>query len=161
MFPYLYLSCWNISYLIQEHRDQLAIYKLRNNKSLTTQDLQTLENILWTELGSKADYKKEFGEKPVARLVREIVGLDPQAANDAFSEFLSNENLSQNQIRFVKLIVDYVVKNGVLDKRVLQEEPFKTVGSIIDLFQDNMENARKIIGIIDRINRNSEEVSGA
>lgn len=150
-----------VNQYLQEHRDQLAIYKLRNNKTLTTQDLQTLENILWTELGSKADYEKEFGEKPVARLVREIVGLDPQAANDAFSEFLSNENLNQNQIRFVKLIVDYVVKNGVLDKRVLQEEPFKTVGSIIDLFQDNMENARKIIGIIDRINRNSEEVSGA
>jgi type I restriction enzyme, R subunit len=149
-----------VNQYLQEHRDQLAIYKLRNNKILTPQDLQTLEHILWAELGSKAEYEKEFGEKPVARLVREIVGLDLQAANEAFSEFLSNENLNQNQIHFVKLIVDFVVKNGVMDKRVLQEEPFKTVGSIIELFKDNMESARKIINIIDQINRNSEVITG-
>lgn len=47
-----------------------------------------------------------------------------------------------------------------MDKRVLQEEPFKTVGSIIELFKDNMDDARRIISIIDQINRNSEEVTG-
>ncbi|WP_033024028.1 hypothetical protein, partial [Geobacillus thermocatenulatus] len=52
------------------------------------------------------------------------------------------------------------VKNGVMDKRVLQEEPFKTVGSIVELFQDNMDDARRIIRIIDEINRNSEEIAG-
>ncbi len=150
-----------INQYLQDHRDQLAIFKLRNNKPLTPQDLQILENILWSELGSKAEYEKEFGEKKVSRLVREIVGLDRQAANEAFSEFMSIEHLNHNQIRFVKLIVDYVVKNGVIDKRVLQEDPFKTVGSITVLFQDNMEHAKRIIRVIDQINRNSEEVTGA
>ncbi|CEY35380.1 Type I restriction modification system protein [Streptococcus pneumoniae] len=56
----------------------------------------------------------------------------------------------------MKLIVDYVVKNGIMDKRVLQEEPFKTVGSIVELFQDDMTYAREIIGIIDQINSNAE-----
>lgn len=81
--------------------------------------------------------------------------------NDAFSAFLTNEQLNLQQSKFVKLIVDYVVKNGLMDKRVLQEEPFKTVGSIIELFKDNMEQAKGIISIIDQINRNSEEVTGA
>lgn len=81
--------------------------------------------------------------------------------NDAFSAFLTNEQLILQQSKFVKLIVDYVVKNGLMDKRVLQEEPFKTVGSIIELFKDNMEQAKGIISIIDQINRNSEEVTGA
>lgn len=67
-----------------------------------------------------------------------------------------NEQLNVNQLRFVKLIVDYVVKNGIIDKRVLQEEPFKTVGSIVELFQDDMAYARGIIGIIDQINSNAE-----
>ncbi|WP_164834596.1 hypothetical protein [Geobacillus sp. JS12] len=53
------------------------------------------------------------------------------------------------------------MKNGVMDKRVLQEEPFKTVGSIVELFQDNMDDVRRIIRIIDEINRNSEEIAGA
>lgn len=54
-----------------------------------------------------------------------------------------------------------MVKNGVLDKKVLQQDPYKSVGSIVALFQDNMEDARKTIGVIDEINRNSEEIAGA
>nr|WP_147535946.1 DEAD/DEAH box helicase family protein [Bacillus marasmi] len=148
-----------VHHYLQEHRDQLAIHKLRNNKQLTEQDLRTLETILWNELGTKDDYEKDFGDTPVTKLVRQIVGLDPQAANEAFSEFLSNEKLNIYQSRFVKLIVDYVVKNGVMDKKVLQQDPFKSVGSIVELFKDNMDDARKIIGIIDEINKNSIEVT--
>lgn len=147
-----------VNQFLHEHRDQMAIYKLRNNKKLTRQDVATLEDILWKELGTREDYKKEFGDTPITKLVRQIVGLDPQAANEAFSEFLSTERLNIHQSKFVKLIVDYVVKNGIMDKRVLQEEPFKTVGSIVELFQDNMNDARKIIHIIDDINLNSEEI---
>jgi len=50
--------------------------KLRHNKTLTRQDIETLERILWTELGTQEDYKKEFGDTPIAKLVRQIVGLD-------------------------------------------------------------------------------------
>ena len=147
-------------YLI-EHKDQMAIYKLNHNKPLTAQDVKMLEDILWKELGTREDYEKDFGDTPITKLVRQIVGLDPKAANEAFSEFLSEERLNLNQIRFVKHIVDYVIKNGTLDKKVLQQEPFRSVGSIVELFKDNMDDARKIIGIIDEINRNAEEVTGA
>lgn len=150
-----------VHHYLKEHRDQLAIHKLRNNKRLTKQDLRSLESILWNELGTKEDYEKDFGDTPVTKLVRQIVGLDPQAANEAFSEFLSNEKLNIYQSRFVKLIVDYVVKNGGMDKKVLQQDPFKSVGSIVELFKDNMDDARKIIGVVDEINRNSEEIAGA
>ncbi|ANB61698.1 DEAD/DEAH box helicase family protein [Anoxybacteroides amylolyticum] len=150
-----------VEHYLHEHRDQLAIYKLRHNKKLTVQDLRMLEHILWNKLGTKEDYEKEFGNTPIMKLVRKTVGLDPQVANEAFSEFLSNERLNIHQSRFVKHIVDYFVKNGVMDKKVLQEEPFKTVGSIVDLFKDNLDDARKIISIIDEINRNSEEIVGA
>jgi type I restriction enzyme, R subunit len=150
-----------VHHYLQEHREELAIHKLRNNKQLTEQDIKSLESILWNELGTKKDYEKDFGDTPVTRLVRQIVGLDPQAANEAFSEFLTNEKLNIYQSRFVKLIVDYVVKNGLMDKKVLQQDPFKSVGSIVELFKDNMEDARKIIGVIDEINRNSEDIAGA
>lgn len=149
-----------VNQYLHEHRDQLAIYKLRNNKKLTVTDLRTLETILWEKLGTREDYQKEFGNTPVTKLVRQIVGLDPQVANEAFSEFLSTERLNVNQMRFVKMIVDYVVKNGWIEKSVLQEEPFKTVGSIVELFRDNLEGAKTIIRIIDEINRNSEEIIG-
>jgi type I restriction enzyme, R subunit len=150
-----------VHHYLKEHRDDLAIHKLRYNKQLTEQDLRSLESVLWHELGTKEDYEKDFGDTPITRLVRQVVGIDPQAANEVFSEFLSNEKLNIYQSRFVKLIVDYVVKNGVMDKKVLQQDPFKSIGSIVELFKDNMEDARKIIGVIDEINRNSEEIAGA
>lgn len=148
-----------VEHYLKEHKDEIAIYKLRKNKKLSKQDLITLEEVMWKELGSQDDYKKEFGDMPVNKLVRKIVGLDRQAANDAFSEFLSSENLNIKQVNFVKLIVDYVVTNGLIDdNRVLQQDPFRTVGSIVELFSDNMDMARKIMGIIADIKRNSEEV---
>ncbi|MES9744601.1 DEAD/DEAH box helicase family protein [Priestia megaterium] len=146
---------------LKDHQDQTAIYKLRCNKPLTKQDVQTLEEILWTELGTEDDYKKEFGDTPITKLVRQIVGLDQQAANEAFSEFLNEEKLNVNQIKFVKLIIDYVVKNGTLEKKVLQEDPFRSLGSVTDLFRDNIADIRGIISVIDSINNNTEEFEGA
>ncbi|MGE7863798.1 DEAD/DEAH box helicase family protein [Bacillus mobilis] len=148
-----------VEHYLKEHQDQIAIYKLRHNKKLTKQDVETLEEILWHELGSKEQYEKDFGDTPITRLVRNIVGLDRQAAMEGFSEFLSEERLNIQQARFVELIVDYVVKNGTLDKQVLQQDPFRTLGSITSLFKQNMRDAKRIISIIDHINKNSEFIS--
>ena len=145
---------------IREHQDHIAIYKLKNNKPLTSQDFSELEKVLWGELGTKEDYFKEFGDTPLTLLVRQIIGLEQIAANDAFSVFLSDQNLNSLQSRFVKTIVDYIVKNGhMIDKSVLQGEPFKTIGSIGEVFQ--MEDAMKVVQIIDTINRNATDMLGA
>ena len=148
-----------VTFYLKAHQDELAIYKLRNNKQLTKIDLQTLERIMWEELGSKAEYEKEYGNTPVTKLVRKIVGLDRGAANEAFSKFLSEEKLNVVQIRFVKLIVDYIVTNGLIeDNRVFQEEPFRSLGSITTLFKDKMQDAREIMDIIANVNGNCEKV---
>lgn len=149
-----------VEHYLKEHQDTLAVYKLRNNIRLTKGDLGQLEKLLWEELGSKTDYEKEFKDTPVTLLVRKIVGLDKTAAISAFSEFLSEEKLNVTQIRFVKLIVDYVVANGMIeDNKVLMEEPFRTLGSITSIFKDNMEQARGIMTVIDEINNNAKVIA--
>lgn len=149
-----------VEYYLKAHQDELAIYKLRNNKQLNQEDLKTLERIMWEELGSKAEYEKEYGDTPVSKLVRKIVGLDRGAANEAFSKFLSEEKLNVVQIRYVKLLVDYIVANGMIeDNRVLMEEPFRSLGSITALFKDNMNDAREIMGVIQQIKTNSETIA--
>ena len=45
------------------------------------------------------------------------------------------------------------------DKSVLREDPFKSIGSITELFP--LEDQMKVVGIIDGINRNALEVVGA
>ena len=144
-----------VEFYLKEHQNDLAIYKLRNNKPLTEEDIKTLENVLFNELGSKSDYEKEYKETPVKVLVRKILGMDRKAANEAFSEFLNNQNLNSKQIHFVKLIVDYIVKNGFIeDNRVLMEDPFRSVGSIIELFENNVTERNNLIKRINEIREN-------
>lgn len=148
-----------VEYYLNSHKDELAIFKLRNNKKITKQDVETLEEILLKQLGNCDDYKKEFGDTPVSQLVRRLVGLDREAANEAFSEFLNNKSFNTKQIHFVKLIVDYVVKNGFIeDNKVLMEDPFRTVGSIIDLFENHIEERNKLIKTINKIKENASEI---
>ncbi len=149
-----------IEFYLREHKDRPAVYKLRNNKPLTETDMKELEYILWHELGSKEDYRKEYGDTPIGRLVRKIVGVDKTALNEVFSEFLAEERLNLNQMRFVRLIVDYIAANGnIEDNQVLMGEPFRSVGSITALFQDDMGTARRIMDVVAEIKRNSEETA--
>ena len=145
-----------VEYYLKEHEDNISVYKLRNNKKLSQTDMNELERILWNELGSKDDYIKEYGDTPIGLLVRKIVGVDRTALNEAFSKFLSDEKLNINQIRFVNLIIDYIVENGnIEDNSVLMNEPFKSLGSITVLFKDDIGKARELMNVVTEIRENS------
>lgn len=149
-----------VEFYLKSNENTMAVYKLRNNKKLNATDMQELERILWTELGTREDYTKEYGDTPVGRLVRKIVGLDRGAVNEAFSKFLSDEKLNIHQIRFVNLMIDYIVANGnIEDNKVLMNEPFRSVGSMPVLFKDNMNTARDIMGMVAMIRENSETIA--
>lgn len=142
-------------FYIRQHQDNIAIAKLRTNKPLTSSDISMLEEILWSEVGTKQDYEHEYGQKPLGELVREIVGLDMNAAKEAFSEYLTNASLDSRQIYFVNQIVEYIVHNGIMkDLSVLQESPFTDQGSVVEVFTD-MNVWMGIRKIIDTINANA------
>ncbi|MCM1237123.1 MAG: hypothetical protein NC489_44195 [Ruminococcus flavefaciens] len=94
-------------YYVREHQDNIAIAKQKTNQPLTGEDVRTLEEILWGDLGTKEDCQKEYGEKPLGEFVREIVGLDMNAAKEAFSEYLESADFDSRQIYFVNQIVEY------------------------------------------------------
>ena len=142
-------------YYIRQHQDNEAIAKLKTNQPLTTSDIKNLEEILWKEVGSREDYEQEYGEKPLGEFVREIVGLDMNAAKEAFSEYLSDTNMDSRQIYFVNQIVEYIVHNGMMkDLSVLQESPFTDRGSVVEIFTD-LSVWMGIRSVIDRINANA------
>jgi len=149
-----------VEFYLKEHQDHLAVYKIRNNKKLTKGDLRDLEHILWKELGTKMDYEKEYGDTPIGKLIRKIVGVNRDAVNEAFSEFLSEEKLSSSQIKFIRLIIDYIVANGNVDDNALfMQEPFRSVGSITTLFKNDMRTAKQIIDVVEKIKKNSEVIA--
>ena len=124
-------------YYIREHQDNEAIKKLKSNIPLSHDDIEALEKPLWSELGTKEEYEQEYGSKPLGELVREIVGLDMNAAKAAFLEYLESNNLDSRQIYFVNQIVEYIVHNGMMkDLSVLQESPFTDQGSVVEIFTD-------------------------
>lgn len=120
---------------IGEHGDTLAIYKLTHNIKLSLGDYQTLERVFTSELGSKEDYEREFGETPFGLLVRKVAKLDHEAAMQAFSTFINDESLNQRQIAFVYKIINHVEQNGYMDNVAdLQKPPFDKPISFIKLF---------------------------
>lgn len=143
-------------YYIRRHRDDAVIEKLHSNLPLTESDVASLEQILWSEAGTKEDYRAQYGEKPLGELVREIVGMDMTAAKAAFSEFLDGAGLDSRQIYFVNQIVEYIVRNGLMkDLSVLQRTPFTDHGNIVELFGKETGLWNGIKKAIERVNGNA------
>ena len=91
-----------------EHQEHDAIAKLKTNRPLTEKDIKSLEEILWSELGARADYEKEYGKKPLGEFVREIVGLDMKAAKEAFSAYLERADFDSRQAELLRGIVTFL-----------------------------------------------------
>ena len=142
-------------FYVHQHQDNAVIAKLKSNIPLSSADVKVLEEILWSEVGTKADYEAEFGEKPLGEFVREIVGLDMSAAKEAFAKYLNDVNLDSRQIYFVNQIVEYIVHNGLMkDLSVLQESPFTDKGSVVEVFTD-LTVWMGIRKIIEQVNANA------
>ena len=142
-------------FYIRQHIDDEVIAKLKNNIPMTADDIKELERILWNDLGTKEDYETEYGKKPLGEFVREIVGLDMNAAKAAFSKYLNDVNLDSRQIYFVNQIVEYIVQNGMMKYlSVLQEPPFTDRGSIVEVFTD-LSVWMGIRKVIEQVNANA------
>jgi type I restriction enzyme R subunit len=144
-----------VNFYIRNHMDVPAIAKLHTNQPLTAADIKSLEEILWSELGTKEDYQAEYQDKPLGELVREIVGLDMNSAKQAFSKYLNDVNLDDRQIYFVNQIINYIVQNGMMKNfAVMQEAPFTDKGDVGDIFTDTVVWL-DIMKIIKAINANA------
>jgi type I restriction enzyme R subunit len=142
---------------IRENEHNPVIQKLKQNIPISQSELQTLENMLFDgkERGSKDDFVKSYGQQPLGKFIRSIVGMDTNAAKEAFSEFLNAGNLSADQIRFVDMIIDYLSDKGVIDAEKLFDVPFTNFHTegIAGLFDE--ENTNKILTILHRIDINA------
>lgn len=142
-------------YYVRQHQDHMAIAKLKRNIPLSEADIRQLEEILWSEVGTRQDYENEFGQKPLGEFIREIVGLDMAAAKEAFADYLDETNLDSRQIYFVNQIIEFIVHNGMMkDLSVLQETPFTDQGSMAEIFSD-LSVWMGIRKVIDAINANA------
>lgn len=139
---------------VNENGNALAIYKLTHNIPLSVGDYRELERVLTSELGSKEDYAREFGNTPFGLLVRKIAKLDHDAAMAAFSQFINDQSLSQKQITFVHKIINHIEQNGYMESvTILTKPPFDKPLSFTKLFDRKMQS--KIMATINKVKDNA------
>jgi type I restriction enzyme R subunit len=142
------------------HSDHLTIIKIKNNIRITQEELNDLESMLFEqgELGTKEEFEKAFGQQPLGKFIRSIVGLDTNTAKQAFGELLSEKNLNSNQIRFIDMIINYFSVKGFVEPDQLFEPPFTDIDSsgIMGVFDEI--TSKNIISLVTQINETVEVV---
>ncbi len=139
---------------VNENGNTLAIYKLTHNIPLSVGDYRELGRVLTSELGSKEDYAREFGNTPFGLLVRKIAKLDHDAAMAAFSQFINDQSLSQKQITFVHKIINHIEQNGYMESvTILTKPPFDKPLSFTKLFDRKMQS--EIMATINKVKDNA------
>lgn len=111
---------------LKQHQDHLALQRLRRNKPLTADDLEALEQMLIDSgTGAPADVKlaKEQSHG-LGLFVRSLIGLDREAAAEAFGTYLDGTKFTADQIHFINLIINELTANGVMEAARLYESPY-------------------------------------
>lgn len=141
---------------IRASENHVAIAKLKHNKPLTPTDLRELERFVYGSdvVESRKRFEESFGsDRPLTVFIRSLVGLDRNAAKDAFGQFLDQNRYSSQQIRFVEMIIDRLTQGGMMEPGQLYEPPFTGLHyeGLDGAFGD--ADADVIVGVIEEINR--------
>lgn len=108
------------------------LQKIHNGETIGESDLKTLTStILTTNPGVSLDVLNEFYGRTADQLdvtVREIIGLDPQAVEEHFKQFLhAHPTLTAQQVRFMNLLKNYIAQHGSIVVETLYDAPFTSV----------------------------------
>ena len=60
---------------------------------------------------------------------------------EAFAGFLNDQSLNEQQISFIKRVVDYIVKSGYMEPKELMKPPFDRPRSFMQIFNTQQQMA--------------------
>jgi len=138
---------------LRKNQHHLTVQKLRTNQPITASELEELERILFDgdERGTKEDFTKEYGDRPLGQFVRSILGMERPAAMAAFAEFIQRGNPTGAQITFIDNIITHLEQNGTISATMLFEPPFTDVNDqgLMGVFDD--ADSVRVISIIEEV----------
>ncbi len=141
---------------VYDHRDQMSLRKVYNNFPLTDVDVADLARIVHeARAGSEADEQRAAAESGgLGLFIRSLVGLDKNAAKEAFGEFL-DKRLNATQIDFIDTVIDHLAATGIVPPTRFYETPFTDLAprGPEDLFTQT--EITDMITVLDRIRRNA------
>jgi len=109
-----------------------ALQKIRSGQSITMEELKDLAALVVAqEPDLKLEELKEY--YPEAEnteiVIRGIVGLDADAVEKRFTEFVRKHNLNSNQQRFLDLLKNFIARHGSIEIDDLYDAPFTSFSS--------------------------------
>lgn len=115
---------------LREHDNHLALQRLRRNQALTPTDLAELEGML-KQAGGSQDLIDQARTRcqGLGLFIRSLVGLEREAAMQAFSVLLQGSTATPDQIEFIDLIVQELTQTGVMDRGRLFESPYTDINA--------------------------------
>ena len=135
--------------------DNLTVYKIRHNQKLNETEKKELEE-MFQRLGNNIEYDNTYGNMSLIEVVRSIVGIDEETANEIFAKYINDSRLNSKHIEFVRTLISYVHENGILSIETLKGEPFSPLGPVSEVFEDNVEVFLLIKKDIESINENAK-----
>ncbi|ARP54248.1 type III restriction protein [Alcaligenes faecalis] len=142
---------------LRQHESHLALQRLKRNIPLTPGDLVEFEAML-KQAGGSPELIKEAAEKShgLGAFIRSLVGLEREAAMEAFSEFIKGGTATANQIEFINLIVLELVQNGMMEPSRLFESPYTNLHAQGPLGIFKPEEVKRIVKVLTDINETAQ-----
>lgn len=145
-----------ITHYLEENKNHLTLYKLRNNIQITNDDLNELERMLLDQNNITHDQLNVVCDnRSLGIFIRSILGLERNVVSSIFAEFLEESNYNSRQIDFINAVVNSFTINGVLEPKMLYQPPFTEIdsNSVGGLFNDS--DCEKIITLMKEIKTKS------
>ncbi|MCA0237178.1 MAG: DEAD/DEAH box helicase family protein [Bacteroidetes bacterium] len=143
---------------ILQHEQHLVIHKIKTNVPITRAELAELERMLFEQgaIGTREEFVQAYGDQPLGKFIRSIIGLDANAAKTAFAALLQTGQFNSRQIRFIDTIINSFISQGIVEPSRLFESPFTDLhahglSGVFDAYTSS-----RIIELVESVNRNAE-----
>jgi len=139
---------------LKAHESHVSLQRLRRNQPLTPSDLAELERML-LEAGGTQPLIAQASEKSqgLGLFIRSLVGLDREAAMQAFGQFIQGTTATPDQIEFINLVVQELTEAGVMEPDRLFQSPFTDVNAQGPLGVFPGEKVTQIVDVLAEIRR--------
>ena len=140
---------------LKAHEAHVSLRRLMRNQPLTKTDLSELERMLLEAGSAEFVERAKQEEQGLGIFIRSLVGLDREAAKEAFAAFLSDKSASASQIEFIDLIINQLTERGVMNRAALYESPFVDISPTgpEGIFPEN--KIKQIVTVLEEIRQSA------
>ena len=139
--------------LIRENENHITIARIRKGETITKNELEALEHILFNGGINRQTLENELGTQfKLVPFVIGLMGLSAEKVDAAFAKFVNDYQLNAVQINFLDDIKLFLTTNGKIEPSKLYEGSFKSYhnNGIDGVFTE--QQADSIFSIVENFN---------